>query len=189
MKSRHPTPPLFSGRPDRGRRAFSILEMTVVVAIIALLSITALPALSSVQAARQAAGAQHVERLLLTARARATSTGRPWGVEVDWSGQRVRLVYIPSTGGTPAPAPSTGLASADWTTLPTSYPGAAITGITYCGGVSNASSVLWFDTNADPAVRDSSGVRTGNATCDATVQFAGGTTLYVRQLTGAVECQ
>lgn len=169
------------------RRAHTLLEVTIAVAIVAILSVSAIPALSSVQSARQAAGAQHVERLLLTARAQALATGRPFGVEVDWSNQRVRLVYIPSATIGPTAAPATGLSSADWTVLPSVYQGASITNIIYCGGASNSSGVLWFDSNANPSIRNSYGVRTGGATCDAEVTFAGGTVISVRQLTGAVE--
>lgn len=173
--------------PAARRRGFSILELTVVVAILALLSVTAIPALSTVRAASQEAGAQHVERLLLTARAQALATGRPWGVEVDIAAQRVRLVYIPTFGATPVAAPSSGLASAEWTTLSTAYAGAAITGMTLADGSSNASGVIWFDSDADPAVRAGNGVRTGAATADAELVFAGGRTITIHQRTGAVE--
>lgn len=176
-------------KPDcyaRTRGGFTILELTVVVAILALLSITAIPALSAVRAATQAAGAQHVERLLLTARAQALATGRPWGVEVDLPAQRVRLVYIPTPGAVPVPAPARGLASAEWTTLSTAYAGAAVTDITFADGSSNTSGVIWFDSDADPAVRAGNGVRTGDATADAELIFAGGTTITIDQRTGAV---
>ncbi len=181
------TPSHKSAAPTLRRCGFSILELTVVVAILALLSVTAIPALSSVRAATQEAGAQHVERLLLTARAQALATGRPWGVEVDFSAQRVRLVYIPMAGASPVPAPASGLASAEWTTLSAAYAGAAITNITLADGSSNASGVIWFDSDADPAVRASNGVRTGDATADSELVFAGGRTIIVHQRTGAVE--
>ncbi|HEX2837652.1 MAG TPA: prepilin-type N-terminal cleavage/methylation domain-containing protein [Phycisphaerales bacterium] len=173
-------------RHAKPRRGFSILELTVVVAILALLSVTAIPALSTVRAATQEAGAHHVERLLLTARAQALATGRPWGVEVDFAGQRVRLLYMPTPGALPVPAPARGLASAEWTTLPAAYAGAAITAVTFADGISNASGIIWFDSDADPAVRASNGVRTGDATTDSELVFAGGRTITVDQRTGAV---
>lgn len=171
----------------RRRHGFSILELSVVVAILALLSVTAVPALSTVRAATQEAGAQHVERLLLTARAQALATGRPWGMEVNYTTQQVRLVYIPTSGAPPVPAPARGLATAEWTTLSTAYAGAAITDITFADGSSNASGVIWFDSNADPAVRAGNGVRTGDATADPELVFAGGRTITVDRRTGAVE--
>lgn len=189
-RATNPTPrsmPMPRRSANAARRAYTLLELSIVVTIVALLSISAIPALSSVNAARQAAGAQHVERLLLTARAQALASGRPWGVEIDWSGQRVRLVYIPTRGAAPTPAPATGLQANDWTVLPTAYPGSALNGVTYCDGTGNQSGVIWFDADAVPGVRDASGARSGTPTTDAELDFAGGLAVHVREVTGAIE--
>jgi prepilin-type N-terminal cleavage/methylation domain-containing protein len=179
-------PTALTSRAGRGRRAFTLLELSVVVAVVAVLSVSAIPALSSVNAARRAACAQHVERMLITARAQALATGRPQGVEFDFTGQRVRAVYLPA-GGSPTAAPSSGVGQSQWLDLAFAYPDSSITGITHADGSSNAGGTFWFDTDADLAVRNSSGVRTGNATADAQVTITGGYSVVVRRLTGAVE--
>ena len=168
-------------------RAFTLVEMAVVIAIIAILSATAIPALASLEGARQAAAAQEVERMLLTARTQAVSAGRPWGVEVDFTNQRVRYVRIATIGAAPTPPPATGKGTADWLNVPAQYPDASISNLILGSGASNASGTVWFDTTGNPAVRNASGTRTGPATADAEFTFAGGFVIRVRQLTGAIE--
>ncbi len=159
----------------------------VVVAIIAILSATAIPALSSLQGARQAAAAQEVERMLLTARAQAMATGRPWGVEFDYAEQRARFVSISTVGGVPSAAPAPGKGSADWLSVPGQYPGASISNLILSDGASNTSGTIWFDTTGSPAIRNSGGTRIADATTDADISFAGGVRVGVDQLTGAIE--
>ncbi len=167
-------------------RAFSLLEVTVVIVIVGILAIGVIPALGSTAGARQAAAARETHRLLTHARTFAMATGQPSGVIADASTGTLTPVYIPSGSLSVAPMrDSTGLA-AESLVLADSFPGVQM--LSCVGGDGSSGLVrLWFSHSGTPQVRDAAGTLTGVFTQDASASLTGGFTISVRRVSGLVE--
>lgn len=172
-------------RQPRGRRAFTLLEMGVVVIVVGIVAVTVVPAWNSLNGTRQAAAGEEVERRLVAARSQAVSEGHPIGLHLDPATDTIRLYTIATTGAAPTvltmldgqPDPGVNLA--------TVYPGADITSVINGAGVAGAAT-LWFGFDGAPELRTAAGVLTGPWTSDATITLAGGNTVTIRRTTGMV---
>jgi prepilin-type N-terminal cleavage/methylation domain-containing protein len=168
------------------RSGFTLLEVTIVVAIVAILSISAVPAFDTLRETRRAGAVKEVERSLLLARAKALSTGRPYGVEVNLSTHALRQVWIEKPGDAVTPAPAAGTDGSQWFSLPEHFPDSQITGFTQGDASTGSSAVVWFDDNGAPVMREEDGARVGSYSSDALITLTGGRAVRVRRLSGAV---
>ena len=170
----------------RSRRAFSLLEVTVVVVIVGILAIGVIPALGSTGGARQAAAARQTHRLLTHARTFAMMTGQPAGVIVDASDDTLTPVFISSGSASVAVMRTSTGDDAAPLAISESFPGAEI--LSCVGGDGSTGTVrLWFSHDGTPHVRDADGTLIGPFTQDASVSLTGGYTVTVRRVSGLVE--
>jgi prepilin-type N-terminal cleavage/methylation domain-containing protein len=168
------------------RRAFTLLEVSVVIIVIGIVAVTVVPAFNSLAAMRQAAAAEEVERRLVMARSLAVSEGRPIGLHIDPSTDIVQLYTIPAAGAAPTiltmpdGQPDPGLS------LVATYPGSDITSAVGGDGAVGAVTI-WFGYDGSPELRTSTGTLTGPWTSDAVITLAGDNTVTIRRMTGMVE--
>lgn len=170
----------------RRARAFSLVELAVVVLITGLLAVLAVPALSIGNQARQSAAAQEVSRRLELARSRAMATGHPHGLMLDCDTESIQIMRIASSGATPTPALGPGGAAEPAADLSTLYGGCQL--LTFRGGDgSTVRGTIWFGASGVPELRSASGTLTGAWSSDATLALTGGHTITIRRLSGAIE--
>jgi len=174
-------------RPRRpSSRAFSLVELAVVVALLGIMAASVTPALRGVSDARQSAAWREAERRLVHARTRAMSTGRAFGVRITAASGTFELLEIPVGGGIPQGArDALGQTIPAWS-LPTAYPSTAVSSFVGGDGVSGTG-VVWFGHDGAPQRRNSSGALLGAFTQDAVVTLTGGRTVTVREVSGLVE--
>lgn len=176
-----------STRSTTSRRAFTLLEVTVVVLLIGILAAAVVPALGTMDAARGAAAHREVARLLNVARERAMSSAEPTGVEFDLASQAMKMVRLASPGDSPSVAPSPLGSAREAVVVSSLFPGVRISSINLGGGAST----LWFSNDGTPQTRGPGGVLIAPLASDASVELRRGTlvvgTVWVRAVTGLVE--
>lgn len=165
-------------------RGFSLLEMAVVILITAILAASAIPAFSAMSGARQASGAEQVERLLVRARARALAEGRPVGVRIDLGAQALQTYTIASTGAAPSVAMDPLGQSEPVFNFAAAYPGVQITSVTV-NGVTGTQTV-WFAYDGTPQERSADGSLVGTWEENATITMTGGGVVHVLAGSGAI---
>lgn len=174
--TRHPRPT---------RRAFSLVEVTVVVIVLAVLAAVVVPGFGSMQTHQTDAAADVLRGLLRSARAHAGASGRPTGVEIQTETGRALLVAIDDAGDV---GPAMGVLGQPrepvW--LTDRIGAAGIESITLFDGSEPADGAIWFGFEGNPESRDDRGVRTGDASDDASVQLVGGRLLVIDAVTGFV---
>lgn len=169
-----------------GARAFSLLEITVVIVVMGVLSAMVVPALRTMDEARAGAAAEEIERRLVMARTNAIAMGRPVGLRIDPVAATLQQWDIKSSGAAPTVA-MTGMGQADEVfNVAARYPGVRVTSLV---GGNNTSGVqtIWFAYDGTPHLRTSGGTHAGVWTSDAVVTVTGGLTVRVRRGTGAVQ--
>jgi Tfp pilus assembly protein FimT len=169
----------------------TLLEVLLVVIIVAIVAATAVPSFSSAAQAQTSASVYTAQTLLTTARTRAASEGRPYGVRfVNRTGAGTQdnmwMVVVEAANASVTGARSAlGVASAS--TDPESiFPGSLIVSMT---GGSATDETVWFDQIGRPHTRTPAGAFSAEWTADREIVFASGNSLVVRRLTGAVEVQ
>ena len=181
--------PTTTPRPSRARPrgGFSLIELIAVLVIVSIVSISIAPAIGSMGRMSDAGLRDEVARRFALARAYAMSTGRPAGLEVDAASGQLNLVYIPTSGANPLPIPGpTGAADPSASlAIESIFPGTAITDADLDGA--NAHDTLWFDYEGTPHLRTSAGAFVQSLAQDATVTTAGGSSVTVRRVTGAIQ--
>lgn len=167
-------------------RAFTLVELALVVALVGILAVSAVPALSALSDSRQAAAWREVERRFVHARTRAMTAGRPFGLRVTPASGQLELLEIPAGGGVPTAArDALGQTIPAWS-LPASYPGTLITMFVGGDGATGTGTV-WFGYGGAPERRNSSGTLLGPCTQDAVLTLTGGRSVTVRQSSGLIE--
>ncbi len=171
-------------RSEHDRRAFTLVELALVIAVTAILAVSAIPAFGVLNGVREASGAECVERFLLSARSRAVCGGRPIGVWVEPDARLLRVVEISGPGA--APTPSRGVFGEVEPELnfAADYPGVTLSDVTGFGGETGAQ-ILWFGHDGAPQRRDVSGVLQAAPSTDAEVHVAG-YIVRVRRGSGAI---
>ncbi len=167
------------------RRAFTLVELGVVVVVVGILGVTVIPAWNSLTGTRQAAAAEEVERRLVMARSIAVAEGRPVGVRIDPATDLVRSYTIPAAGGAPEFMANFDGELDAGVLIAAAYPGADITGVSG-GNNATGDQTLWFGFDGTPELRTSGGVFTSSWSSDAVITLAGGNTVTVRRGTGMV---
>lgn len=168
------------------RRAFTILELMVVVLLMSILAVSVLPALGSLDEARLGAAVDEVERTLVHARSLAMASGEPTGVEFDLTAQTVTLVRIVSAGTPPEPALDALSQPVTPLRLPVTFPRVELISLTNGDG-SSGSGTVWFRFDGAPEVRASNGSLVGPFSQDALVTLTGARSVAVRMGAGLVE--
>jgi prepilin-type N-terminal cleavage/methylation domain-containing protein len=169
------------------RKAFTLVEMSVVVIITGIIAATVVPAWNSLTGTRQAAAAEEVERKFVAARSQAVAEGRPVGIRVSPASNTVQTYVITTPGAAPTvanmidgqPDPALDIGGA--------YSGASITTLT-AGDGSAAAQVLWFGYDGSPQLRDATtGNLIGPWTQDAVIAMSGGQQVLIRKISGLVQ--
>lgn len=165
-------------------RAFSLLEMAMVIMITAILAASAIPAMSSMSTARQGAAAEEVERRIVNARSRALAEGRPFGVTIDTTAHTLRTMTIATTGAVPTPATDAlGQPEAAFN-LAATFSGVQFTVVSSEAG--SGTQTFWFSHEGTPQARNASGALVGSWTQNAVVTVTGDVSVYVQARSGAV---
>jgi len=166
-------------------RAFTLVEMILVVILIGILAVSAVPALSSLSASREAAAAREIRRLLQVVRLTAMSSGRPTGLSVSTASE-LTLVQIESTGAPAAPLVGPLGETRPPVSIRSQFGGTSIslarTGLNETGAVT-----FWFGTDGLPHSRAADGTPSSAWTSDGTIRLSSGTTVTVLRISGAIE--
>lgn len=178
MKTAHPT------RSIR-RRAFTILELVVVIVVMAILAGSVIPAISSMEDARGAAAAQEVQRRLQFCRQNALAVGEATGLRITMGTGEFEMLSKRPGGIAQASRDPLGQLSEPWY-LPRAFPGVSIASIVHSDG-STGSGTIWFSFEGEPQTRDADGESPVSASQDAVITLSNGLTIAVRRLTGLVE--
>jgi len=173
------------------RRGMTLLEVLLVVVIIGIIAATAVPSVTSAQQAQTSANIEMVQTLLTTARTRAASEGKPFGVRFVNSSSSstpdaVWMVVVESSGAAITGARGPGGSASSATDASSVHPS---TFISMMNGGSATDETIWFDQLGRPHTRTSTGAFDAYWTTDRSFVFATGTQLVVRRLSGAVEVQ
>ncbi len=170
----------------RSCRAFSLVELVMVIGLLSLISATAIPTLSWMADARAGALRDECARQLRLARASALATGMPHGVSFDLGAGTLTLVRIESSGASPGPALGPTGSPVEPVRLGSRYGSQGVASVINGDGTSG-DAVLWFGFKGTPEVRNASGVVSAPFAQDAVVTVSGGATIVVRRVTGAIE--
>lgn len=173
-------------RLPRRDLGFTLIETIGVLAIVAIIAVSAAPAFRSMSSMRERALHDECARLLSIARASATATGQPHGLEFDLTGQILRLVRIESSGQAPTPALGSGAAARPALVISSRFAGSTIDSLINGDGGSTRTTV-WFGFSGVPEVREADGTLVGPFTSDAVITVSGPSTITVRRETGAIE--
>lgn len=172
---------------QRGRSAFTLVEMALVVLISGIIAVMVIPAWNSLTGTRQAAAAEEVERRCVAARSQALAEGRPVGIRVDPANSTVQTYVITTPGAVPSVAIMIDGQPEEALNLSIAYSGASITSLV-AGNGSNGAQVLWFGYDGAPQLRDATtGTLTGPWTQDAVIAMAGGQQVIIRMKSGMVQ--
>jgi prepilin-type N-terminal cleavage/methylation domain-containing protein len=167
------------------RRAFTLLELVVVISVVGVVSVTVIPAWNSLSGTRQAAAGEELERRLVAARSQAVSEGHPIGLQINPTSDTLRFYTIATTGAVPTVLPGLDGQPDAGVNITAMYPGADILTVTGGSGAAGTQ-ILWFGYDGSPELRSAAGVLTGSWTGDAVVTLAGGNMVTVRKVTGMV---
>lgn len=165
-----------------------MIELVATITVASIIAVTVIPATARIARARQDAAPAELARLLEHARALALATGTPHGVTLDSAADTAAIVL--STGSTVEPA-NDALGQPEAPTSLSIEFGADLTKITISppplapSGLDTATQ--WFAHNATPQIRGADGSFGANLTSDSTFQFATGSTVTVRAISGLVE--
>lgn len=167
------------------RRAFTLVELMVVVVLMGIVAVTAIPTMGNVRSMREGAARDDVARLLEVAKARALAIGSPCGLQVNVTDSTLTIVQLDDASAmTSVIDPLTSKArSLD---LHATYPDVTIDSMVNGDG-SSGSGVIWFDYEATPHTRSLAGVFVSYNTEAATIELSSGRLVLVHPHTGVVE--
>jgi hypothetical protein len=114
------------------------------------------------------------------------ATTQPGGLTIDPATGAVSMSRIETSGAVPTPMPGATGSARPGFVASQAFPGSAVTSFVNGDG-QQTNRTIWFGADGAPHLRDAAGVLVGMFTQDATITVTGGTTLTVRQSTGAVE--
>lgn len=166
-------------------RAFTLIELILSITVISILAASAAPALRTLSATREGAAAGELRRLLQTARSTAVSSGRPAGLACAQDSTLARLTIEnpddpPTTLASPLGEPF------ETFSLPSLFPEVRITQAR--SGLGDIGSVtFWFAEDGTPHSRTPNGAERPAWTTDGAITLTGGTQIFIRRVSGAIE--
>lgn len=170
-------------------RAFTLLEMMVVVVIASIIAVGVIPALDRMDDARRGAAVSETDRLLEFARARAMASGRPTGVRFSRTGSIVTLHVVETDGSVSAMVGPLGTVL-DPVDLTGQF-GAVLERVSVpppsLSGAAADTSTVWFDHTGEPQSRSAAGALVGDLAADASIVIEDAGTVWVRARSGLVE--
>lgn len=169
-------------------RAFTLLEVMIVVVIMGIVSFTVVPSLSLVREANEHAALREVERSMVLARSWAMATGRPTACLPDVAAGELTMWTLEPGAGAPSRALDALGTPREVVSLPARFAGVSISGVS--GGLSHASGErLWFAFDGTPEVRDEAGNRVRALEESVQITLSAGGSVVVRPVSGLVERQ
>lgn len=166
-------------------RAFTLVELMMVVVIMGIVSVTVIPAMDNVRGMREGAARDDVARLFEVTKGYAIASGKPVGLRVALSESTLSIVTIDPAGGIVLlNEPLTGNARTLW--VEQTYPGVTLTGFTNGDGVSG-DGIVWFDFEANPHTRNPNGVFKSLNDDPAVITLSSSSTVIVHAYSGLVE--
>jgi len=166
-------------------RAFTLVELMVVIVMVSLLAAVVSPGLTAVRETQRAAGTDEVRRMLRTAQQLARASGRPHGLWVDAANERVRMLQI-LADGTVGPAVDGLGGETPVRALLNDFAGLKLNDADPGSGVALSETVLWFDYLGRPETRDADGSNAQPATAEPVLSFVGFGPIVVDRVTGVL---
>jgi prepilin-type N-terminal cleavage/methylation domain-containing protein len=167
------------------QRAFTLIEMIAVVVVLGIVAAGSIPAFDAIRSAQHAGCAADLERIIITARARAMATATPTGITLSRDGRHITIVELPQDGELrtvqdlfQTPMPAIDLAG--------SWGGNTVSRFVNGDGT-NRGRTIWFNHRAEPQTRDDDGADPTAFMRDALYTLANGDVVRVRRITGAVD--
>lgn len=167
-------------------RAFTLVELMVVVVMVSLLAAVVTPGLSAVRDTQQGAGTDEIRRLLRTAQQLARASGRPHGVWIDAQSEQVRMMQYESEGSVSPAFDSIG-SEYPVRSMLKDFAGLEILDIDPGDGDAVSEAVLWFDFRGRPQTRDADGSGAESVTTEPTLRFPGFDPIVVDRVTGVLQ--
>lgn len=169
------------------RRAFTLVELMVVILLMGIVSVTVLPALGNVEQMREGAARDEVVRFMDVARARALAAGQPIGVNVGMQSSSLSMVHLADTGGVESMTdPLTGNPRSVFVT--SMYSGVTFEDMLNGDGV-RGSGTVWFDYEGVPHTRDQSGSFLSLNEDSVEIEMSSSEIILVHPHSGFVEVQ
>ena len=177
--SRTAAPRIAASRPVASRRGVTLVELTGVMIVLVAISFTAIPAMTGVERAAGAGDRDAVETMVVLARQRAWTTGRPHAIRVD--GDELSLVWIPSDGDAPTWVVSSfGDDAQDERVLASD----GVTQVTVVDPAGGGTAELWFGAGGEALEREPDDAA-GQAVSEAVeIRFESGRTLRIEPRSG-----
>ena len=166
-------------------RAFTLVELMVVVVMVSLLAAVVTPGLSAVRGTQQGAGTDEVRRMLRTAQQLARASGRPHGVWVDAANERVRTMQL-QADGTVGPALDGLGGDTPVRDLLKDFAGLDLGDVDPGDGDAVSEGVVWFDYRGRPETRNADGSNAQPATVEPTIAFVDFDPIVVDRVTGVL---
>lgn len=166
------------------RSGFTLVEVLTVVVVLAILAAAVAPGFGSMRARSGDAAEESIRGMLHAARATASASGTPTGVEIDTTLARVRLVQYLDGAVSPAPGVLGVARKPVW--ISRDFAGTSIVAITLTDGSAPASGVLWFGFDGMPQLRDEDGSLVGLAASEGIIDLGDGREIRVDPVTGVL---
>jgi Tfp pilus assembly protein FimT len=157
----------------------------IVVVLMGIVAVSVIPAMDNVRAMREGAARDDVARLLEVTKARAIAMGSPNGLRVSTSDSTLSVVQIDEAGGVVSMTdPLTNRARV--LDIGVTYQSVKIEAMVNGDGVSGPG-VIWFDYEAVPHTRSSSGTFEAFNNEPVSIELSSGQIVLVHPHTGVVE--
>ena len=166
-------------------RAFTFIELMVVVVIMGILSAAVVPAMSNVHAMREGGARDDVVRMIQVAKGRAVASGVPRGLRVNLADSSLTILKMNDLGEieTGFDPLTNGARTINIASL---YAGVSIVDMVNGNG-DGGSGVIWFDYESNPHTRSSSGDFVALNASTVTITLSSGEQVIVYPYSGALE--
>ncbi len=179
--------------PTPAQRAFSLIEVLMVIVIIGVLAAVVTPGVGSLERQRQDSAFDEISRSFRYARATAMACGAPTGVRLrTGTGVRMDVVQIDPDTSTLGAAPGPLGEDAPTRYLELEIPSLAVVSMTNGDGTSSNDETFWFRFDGTPHTRTVGGSFDAFNTQDALVVLESGPgtrTIVIHEHTGVIDEQ
>ncbi len=172
-------------RSVTSRRAFTLVELMIVVVLMSIIAVSVLPAMQNLRTMREGAARDDIARMLEVTKARAMATGRPTGLRVSLADSTLTLVEL-GAGDRLSDVIDPLTQSVRSLVVPSTYPDVTLSSMTNGDGVSGPGTI-WFDYEATPHTRTPNGIFNAYNNQFAQIELSSGQLVRVCPHTGVVE--